>query len=382
MSAWNLACWLRDQGHEVGVLTAAPTDGDVAQGEMVDGLRIWRLKTPHIYPMKAFGNASGWQKPIWHLQDHFDPRNVALVNRVLDEFQPEHVNIHIAQGLGHNILSCFKQRQTSVVMFMHDLTLACIKTGMFKDGHNCKTQCITCAASSKVKFQNMKGIKKLGFCSPSRANLETAARFFPLKQYKHASIMNANKYPPATEERVPSQRLRFLYAGRIHNSKGTDLLLKVLSELSASHDFTLTIAGHGPDEARLRAEYGGEPWCDFKGFVPQTTLSNLMINSDLLCIPSSWAENSPGVVIHGLGLGLPVLGSDIGGIPELVEDGKNGALLPADDYSAWKNELTQLLTDSSSIDQWRAYAEANKARFDRDEIGRSIFQFIKDVRME
>jgi glycosyltransferase involved in cell wall biosynthesis len=72
-------------------------------------------------------------------------------------------------------------------------------------------------------------------------------------------------------------------------------------------------------------------------------ISNIMVNSDILCIPSIWAENSPGVVIHALSLGLPVIGSDKAGIPELVEDGKNGLLVPPGDMLAWQVALERIL---------------------------------------
>jgi len=50
----------------------------------------------------------------------------------------------------------------------------------------------------------------------------------------------------------------------------------------------------------------------------QQQVMDLMANSDVLCVPSIWIENSPGVVIQALGIGLPVLGSDRGGITSLV----------------------------------------------------------------
>ncbi|MFK0385441.1 glycosyltransferase [Agrobacterium sp. NPDC090273] len=380
MSAWNFARWLVQQGHEVGVLTSANSEADVLHGDMVDGLRTWRLTTPHIYPVKAAQQVGGWRKPVWHLQDHFDPRNEILVNHVLDEFQPDHVNIHMAQGMGHNILKCFEGRDVSVVMFLHDLNLACIKTTMYKNGGNCTGHCKPCAVSAKVKYGYMKNVVKLGLCSPSRANLETVANFFPVRNFKNTDILDANTYPQPTVERVEADYLRILFAGRIHSTKGIDLLLEVLSELAADHQFSITIAGRGTDEEALRARYGNERWCHFAGFIPQTELSNLIENSDVLCVPSIWAENSPGVAIHALSQGLPVLASNRGGIPELVDDGRSGALLPPGDHAAWKAMLKKLLEDRVLLNGWRAYATEHKARFNQDTIGQEILSFIHDLR--
>src|SRR2546430_14190684 len=68
----------------------------------------------------------------------------------------------------------------------------------------------------------------------------------------------------------------------------------------------------------LFRSFGDRAWCRFHGHVAQQQVSNFMQGSDVLCVPSLWQENSPGVVIHALSQGLPVIGSDKGGIPELV----------------------------------------------------------------
>jgi glycosyltransferase involved in cell wall biosynthesis len=104
-----------------------------------------------------------------------------------------------------------------------------------------------------------------------------------------------------------------------------------------------------------------------------------MVDSDLLCVPSIWFENSPGVVIQALGLGLPVLGSDTGGIPELVEADRNGALVPPGDMAAWQAALERILSDPSRLDRWRAYALQNTYRFDQDYLGNETMKFIQQV---
>ena len=101
-----------------------------------------------------------------------------------------------------------------------------------------------------------------------------------------------------------------------------------------------------------------------------------MVNSDILCIPSIWAENSPGVVIHALSLGLPVIGSDKAGIPELVEHGKNGLLVPPGDKLAWQVALERILQDPRCLIPWRDYALENVYGFDQDYLGNKMLYFI------
>jgi glycosyltransferase involved in cell wall biosynthesis len=137
--------------------------------------------------------------------------------------------------------------------------------------------------------------------------------------------------------------------------------------------------GTGPQEAELRAQFAAEPWCTFTGFVNQADLSNIMQESDVLCVPSIWFENSPGVLIQALGLGLPVLGSNIGGIPELVEHGRNGLVLPPGDVEAWRSALEDVLQTPEKLRDWQSHALAHATRFEQDHLGKLTVDFIETV---
>lgn len=383
LSAHSQALWLRDQGHEVAVLTTAQRPSDEMQGETVDGLRIYRLHLPRPYPVYEFAAAKSWQKPLWHLQDHWDPSNRRIASKVLDDFHPDVAAVHVVQGLGYNVLAEFAARDIPVVYFLHDLGLACVKMSMFRNGRECEKQCSICSLSSWYKQSLIRKLRRVGFCSPSRANLSRVADFLPIQRYPHAAILNPNRYPPATVPRTESRELRVLYAGRIHRTKGVAVLLESARRLHRAPgnagSFHVTVVGTGPEEAELRAEFGAEPWCTFTGFVSQADLSNIMLNSDVLCVPSVWFENSPGVLIQALGLGLPVLGSNIGGIPELVEHGRNGLVLPPNDVEAWRSALEDLLRAREKLHDWRSYALAHSGRFDQDYLGRLTLEFIDTV---
>jgi len=379
MSAFNAARWFAAQGCTVGVLTTAASPDQVCEGKEEQGLLIWRVHVPRLYPMFEYPQAPSWKKPSWHFQDHFDPRNKNIIRRVLNQFKPTNINIHIIQGIGYNSLDVFGGTEYPIIFFLHDLGLVCVKMSMFKNGKDCIGQCSTCKLSARCKLHWIRGIKKIGFCSPSRANLETVAQFFPVKDYPHVSILNPNKYPDATVIRKESDHLRFLYVGRLQPTKGVDVLLDALRSLYGQYHFSLTLIGTGPDEARLRAENADKPWVKFTGFISQQEISNYMVQSDVMFIPSIWAENSPGVVVHALGLGLPVIGSNRGGIPELIIDGTAGALVEPGDVAAWRDATESLLRDHSIVARWRVNALANKGRFEQDTIGNEVIKFMQEV---
>lgn len=378
-SARNLAEWLRAQGVDVGVVRA--TDEGEAPGEDVTptGIRIWRVETPHIYSTVRFPSAPAWKKPIWHLQDHLDPRIRKPIGAVLDQFKPDLVNVHILQGLGYPALLETARRRIPVNYVLPDLGLACVRMSMFRRGKDCVQQCTGCRLSSWYKSKLVQRQEEISFVSPSHANLETLSRFFPVRNYRSTSILNPNAYPKPRVERSSAPGLRLLYAGRIHESKGVDLLLQAVDRLADRHAVTLSIAGKGQQEAELRETYGGKPWCRFLGFLSQGDLADEMMRSDLLCIPSIWAENSPGVVIQALGLGLPVLGSNWGGIPELVHDGENGRLVTESTADAWAVAIENCILHPEELEQWRAKALAQAQDFDQDAIGARLLAWMKET---
>ena len=377
VSARNLSELLVDDGHEVLVVRACDRDEDEGEERTASNVRIVRLKTPHVYPVFRFYEASPLKKPVWHLQDHFDPSLRRKFGIILDEFAPELVNIHLLQGLGYPLLKEISKRQIPVNYVLPDLGLACIRMSMFKNGKDCGSQCLSCKASARYKLGLIREQANISFVSPSRANLETLAHYFPVQDYPNSVILNPNTYPKPNVSRTQSETLRLLYAGRMHDSKGIDILLEAVETLAKNHPVSLTLAGQGQQEEELRSRFGGASWCTFLGFISHAELADRMMESDLLCIPSIWAENSPGVVIQALGLGLPVMGSARGGIPELVRDGHNGRLVTDMTVDGWRMALAGILDAPDQLANWRRAASAETGDFDAAGIGRKMLEWMK-----
>ena len=378
--AYNIATWLARNGHEVAVLTTAPTKEDEVLDEVVEGVRIWRLFTARAYTVFEAVEAAGWKKPFWHMQDIFDPRNERMVSKVLDAFEPDFVNVHYIQGIGYNALKTLGARDLPTAYTLHDISLACIKMSMFNGGRECESLCTTCALSAKVKRSYLRSIRRIGFISPSRANLDRLSGLQPIAPYPRAHILNATRYPKPTVQHQPSDALRLLYVGRLDATKGIDVLLRAVQPLAETHDFSLKVVGSGPDETALRQAYGHLPWVTFTGQIPLQQATDEMAASDMLFIPSIWLENSPGVVIQALGVSLPVMGSDKGGIPELVTHGENGVLVPPGDVDAWREAIRSILDDPSQLEKYRRNANLRSAEFDQDYLAGRVLDFFEEVK--
>ncbi|TMK48110.1 MAG: glycosyltransferase [Alphaproteobacteria bacterium] len=379
VSALSLTRWLAAKGHRMGVLTAAEDGQSELNGEVIDGLEVWRLRYRRQYTYSTHMKAPKWQKPLWYLQDHLDPDNRRKMSRVLDEFRPNCVMVHVIAGLGYNSLYEIGRRDIPTVYFMHDLNLVCAKGAFFSNGKECVGRCLACVAIGKLRFSAVSSIARLALCSPSKANLDAAAEYIPVKKFLNAVLLNANEYPEPTVIHSSSTKIRFLYVGRLHAAKGVHILLSALDSLAKSFEFSVNVVGSGPEEQVLRERFGDRGWCHFHGHLTEQQVSDFMEQSDVLCIPSVWQENSPGVVIHALSQGLPVIGSDKGGIPELVSNNRNGLLVPAGDTAAWRNALEAVLREPKTLEDWRANLAQETELFDQDQLGQKLLHFIVET---
>jgi len=115
----------------------------------------------------------------------------------------------------------------------------------------------------------------------------------------------------------------FLYAGRLSHEKGVALLCSALRDRPQQ---CLRIAGDGPLAEPLRTEFANCSNIKFLGKLTANQLKEEMRQAKFTIVPSEWYENNPMSVLESFGIGTPVIGADIGGIPELVRPGSTGII--------------------------------------------------------
>jgi glycosyltransferase involved in cell wall biosynthesis len=383
LSAYEQAKWLADRGHQIGVLTVAQSRSEELHGEFVDGLQIWKLKLPRLHTQHEHRAKPRMRKLLWHLQDHLDPRNRLVVESVARQFQPDVVNVHVMQGLGHNALAAFAGGTIPVFYFLHDLTLACFRTGMYRRGQNCAGQCLPCKASSFIKLHAIRRIPNFHLISPSRANLDVLNQLVGTNDIPGAVLPNLDSSPCCSHQpRIPGTPPRLIYAGRLDETKGIDWIMTVLDDLSEGGcRFQMKVVGGGPLEDRLRSTYQSRPWVTFTGQIPSEEVSGHLTNSDMLLLPSLWRENHPGIVRQALRSGIPVVVSDLGGSKEMVTDGESGVVLRAGDRLAWSAAITDLLTRPGRLESLQAGASRAGESYSADTLGEK-FQHMLQAAVE
>ena len=325
-----LARELITQGVEVRVVTLTPNG--VPTLEERDDVGIHRL--PMIARGWPFEERRGRLKRLmWHVRDVHAPRMARSVGSILDDWCPDVLHTNTMAGFSVAVWGEAARRGIPVVHTLRDYYLLCPRASMFRNGRPCARQCIMCRALSAPKasptrhvttvvgnshFILSKHLEHNLFHSSERAVIHNAYRpEQPLAERNHRSDAPTHSEQP----------VRFGFLGRLSTAKGLDLLLDAVHHLPSDRSWRLDIAGRGTpaEEARFKARRLA-PHVRFLGFVkPATFLREI----DVLVVPSLWYEPLPRTIYEAYAHGVPVLTSDRGGSPEIVDEGKTGTVFAA-----------------------------------------------------
>lgn len=157
-----------------------------------------------------------------------------------------------------------------------------------------------------------------------------------------------------------------VFVGRLAAVKGVAMLLRAVAELAPSHpDLRLTLIGDGPERADLEAlsrNLGVAGRVTFAGARTQEEVAETLGTTNLFVLPS-FAEGVPVVLMEAMASRLPVVTTRIAGIPELVEDGVSGRLVPPGNLEALSDAIAAVLADPPRA---RAMGEAGRAKVEAE----------------
>jgi glycosyltransferase involved in cell wall biosynthesis len=160
---------------------------------------------------------------------------------------------------------------------------------------------------------------------------------------------------------------------RFDPRKGLDTLLEAAAiAVVRCPELRVLLVGDGPERARL------EEMARALGIVPKVKILNHQIEvrsilaaMDLFAAPSR-TEGLGMAIIEALAAGIPVIGSRVGGIPEVVEDGRCGRLLPAGDTPRWAEALVEIGARPAELASWARSAPSIADRFSLEKSGAQI----------
>ena len=317
-----------------------------------------------------FHGGSKISKLTYPLKTIYSKEARVKIRKVLDDFQPDacHLNNFNYQLTPSIILEVVKWRKETkknckIIFTAHDYQLVCPNHMLNNPnthkncekclgGHyiNCVNgKCIHNSTAKSVigmmeaEFWKLKGtyryIDKMICCSEfMKTKLDTN----PLFANKTIAIHN---FIDKVEWQDNEKKNYVLYFGRFSKEKGIGTLIKVCQQLP---DIQFIFAGTGP----LENVINDVPNIKNVGFKKSKELEKLIREARFSIYPSEWYENCPFSVMESQMYGTPVIGADIGGIPELIQAGKTGELFESGNSNSLKLKIQNLWIDKDLCKQY------------------------------
>ena len=322
------------------------------------------------------------------------------IRLVLDDFKPDvvHLNNFNYQLTPSVILEVVKwrkenKRECKIFFTAHDYQLLC-PNHMFNNpkthencekcvgGHfaNCiKGKCIhgsmakSAVGAMEAYFWKYKGtykfIDKIICCSEfMKTKMDTNPVFAGKTVAMHNFITHAEKGPTGDKQ---AEDRYVLYFGRYSEEKGIRTLTDACRELS---DISFIFAGSGEYAEKIEKL----PNAQNVGFKTGDELDKLIRNAELTVYPSEWYENCPFSVMESQERLVPVVGANIGGIPELIEDNKTGRLFTSGDAKELAQTIRALWETPMELNKYRENLRQLK-RLDADEYARELIAKYNEI---
>jgi glycosyltransferase involved in cell wall biosynthesis len=294
------------------------------------------------------------------------------IRRLLEDFRPDVVHFHsVHHHLTLGVVSACSRVGVPIVWTLHDYHTVCPVATLLRGDSVCE-QC-----SGGRFWHCLAGLCASGKLSRS---LVDAAESYSTRL--HGVLGRVDCYvapsrflgrkvlemglPARRMEVVPNpvldvhsvsgtkRRADLIFVGRLAPEKGVDVLVRALSGYEGAF---LRVVGDGPERRALQETAGRAGLhAQFAGWAAADAVRDLMASAALLCVPSVWYENCPGVVLEAMSIGLPVVASDIGGLKELLDGGRAGWLAPAGDAEAWRRVIAGALRDDQRTSEQAARA--------------------------
>ncbi len=309
-----------------------------------------------------FHTANALDKLKYSLKTIYSKEAREKLNTVLDHFQPDVVhlnnfNFQLTPSIIYAVEDFDKRtgRKTKLVYTAHDSQLICPNHMMYNNENVCekclggnfsnctKNKCIhgstlkSLLGTFEAKLYNSKNtydrIDNIICCSEF---IKTKLDTNPLFKNKTVTLHN---FIDSVDKKRTEKKDYILYFGRFSKEKGIETLIR-------AKNINFICAGAGPLEEQVNAA----PNLTNVGFKTGAELEQLIREAKLSVFPSVCYENCPFSVMESIMYGTPVVASAIGGIPELVDDGKTGFLFEAGNAEKMIEAINKI--DSSTMSQY------------------------------
>ena len=292
----------------------------------------------------------------------WSPRAHRALLGVVDEGRPDVAHVHhVFERLTVSVLDALRRRGVPTVMTLHDYKPVCPNYRLFTDGAPC-TRCLSGGYWQVVRHRCLEGSRWRSvaaaadaYASRARGVYDRVDRFLAPSAFLRDRVVDGG-LPADRVEVLPNPVVAapaprparagppvVLYASRLVVEKGVHTLLDAAARLPAG--VRVRLAGSGRLEPAVRARVAAEGLpVDVLGAVPPSRVAAELRAAAVAVLPALWWENCPMAVLEAAAQGVAVVATAVGGVPELVDDGRTGLLVPPGDADALAGALTRLVS--------------------------------------
>ncbi len=322
-------------GHEPVVVCTSDKD----YIDVVNGVKVYYVNTNNIYWAYNAKEEKSYKKPLWHLIDSYNIFAKNKLEKIIKDEKPDVVHTNNLAGFSDIVWKITKKYDIRLVHTLRDYYQLCPKSTMFKDGANCITQCSDCKIYAMPRKEMSKYVDAV--VGISQFILDTHMAFDYFVNARKEVIYNSVPLVANNVKNSEKKSISLGYVGSLSPSKGIEFLLEKYQKLNLPNT-ELLIFGKGIKkeyEQDLKAKYEQENII-FKGFMKAEQIYSQI---DILIVPSLWNEPFGRIVSEANSYGIPVLVSNMGGLPELVINSKNGYIFDPDIDGDFEEKLALVL---------------------------------------
>lgn len=318
----------------------------------------------------------------------YSKQNKKKMQEALEDFKPDIVHINNFQRqLSSSIIEAIKEKNIPIVFTAHDVQAICPAITMLDSDKNICEKCkkgkyINCIKKKCIKDSTLKSVlgaiegyyyrykkiytKKIDY-------IITPSEFYKQKLVEDGipkeKIEAIHNFVELEEYDIETQDEGYaLYFGRLSKEKGILNLIEAFSKIKTG---ILYIAGEGPEKENIEQfikENNLSEKIKLLGFLKADEMKKYISKCKFVVVPSIWYENCPYSVMETLAIGKPVLGADIGGIPELVKNNENGLTYKYDSTEELSQKMKKLFDNKELTIKMGQNAKENAKKLYSKEI--------------
>lgn len=311
----------------------------------------------------------------------YNRKSAQLLAERITSFKPDVVHVHnLFFTASPSVLYKAKAMHVPVIMTIHNYRLVCANALLLRDNHVCELcvnktfpmdgiryKCYRHSAVESALVTSITSVHKILSTWKNKIDQFIVVSDFMKNKLQHSSLQLPESktavVPNLADDLPPNLGGRsdyFLFAGRLSYEKGIDILLDSFASLPQTK---LIIAGDGPLKDMVAQRIQSLPNIQYLGLQTKEQVTTLMKQCRALVFPSRWYEGMPITIIEAFATGTPVIGAEIGAMPEMIRHDYNGFLFEAGNSVALTHRIREF--ESMNEQAGQLYKDARQTYLDR-----------------